>query len=65
MTEKLYYEAFETEDGAWAWRIYHYNGTGDKKPELHRSADDFDSEVDALDDCVDFMEDNDIEAELS
>ena len=63
-SEKLYWESYDT-DGGWAWKIYHYDETGNREIILHRSARKFGYHENADDDCCQFQDDNGIDAELS
>lgn len=64
MERDLYHETYEKFDG-WYWKIYHYDNTGNKEIILHKSTKSFHYREDAENDCYQFQEDNDIDAELA
>ena len=59
----LYYEVYEIW-GNWKWKIYHYDSTGIKEIVLHYSNLAFDEKEAAEGDCVLFMDDMNIYAQM-
>lgn len=60
---KNYYEA-TTRKGLFGWKIYHYDATGEKEVVVARGEPTYKTEGFAIDAASEWMEDNNIEAEL-
>lgn len=67
-SKQHYYEVVGSkgsDTGPYSWKVYHYDETGNKEIIIARSTSHFKTEAQAINDCVDWLEDNGIEAELS
>lgn len=62
-SKQHYYETVES-GGGYGWKIYHYDASGNKEIVVHRSEKDYDTEPEAEDACVEFMEEKGIDAEM-
>jgi len=58
-----YYETYER-DGAWYWKVYQYDKTGNREVVL-KDGGPFSDEGDAADHCCNWMEEAGVEAELA
>lgn len=63
MSEQLYYEAHKCGD-SWEWRIYKYDISGNRRIDVRRSKHFYDTAMEALDACVEFMDDENMDATL-
>lgn len=60
---KYYYEANADKTGQFVWKVYHYDPTGNKEMVVATKGG-FDDKNKALDAASEWMEDNNIDAEL-
>jgi len=60
---QLYYAAY-SKDGAYRWKIYGYDATGNREEIRHRSAGEYDSAEEAMDACAEYMDVYSIDAEM-
>lgn len=60
---KHYYEA-TVKNKQYGWKVYHYDTTGEKEIIVGRGEPKYDTENQALDAAGEWMEENDIDAEL-
>ncbi len=63
-SKKNYYEVYEV-DGSFWWKVYHYDKDGSFEIVFKKSGKAFDTRESAEDDCVDWLDFSNTDADLS
>lgn len=63
MRQKYYCEAIGSDDDQWKWKIYHYDDSGQKEL-IDATQGGYATQPNALDAACEWMEENNIDAEI-